>query len=301
MTKVSVVINTLNEEKNLPRALLSVKDFADEVVVVDMFSEDETVKIAKDSKAKVYSHKKTGYVEPARNYAIQKAGGDWIFILDADEEMTTGLKKTLKKIIKNPTADYFRVPRKNIIFSKWIKHSRWWPDYNIRFFRKGFVSWNEVIHSVPMTKGKGLDLEASEENAIVHHNYESIEQYINRTNRYSSIQAKDLVDKGYKFDWKDLIQKPSSEFLSRYFQAEGYKDGVHGLALSLLQAFSELAVYLKTWLIVKKDPENVKINVKDVVGEMKEVQSNLNYWQADALFKYGGGLKQKIKRKLKIR
>jgi len=165
--KISVVINTLNEEKNLSRALTSIKNFADEIVVVDMKSDDKTQDIARKSGAKVYEHQRMGYVEPARNYAIGKASKDWILVLDADEEVPPSLEKELKKIAENADADYYRIPRKNIIFGKWVKHSRWWPDYNIRFFKKGSVSWNEIIHSVPSTTGKGLDLEPKEENALV--------------------------------------------------------------------------------------------------------------------------------------
>src|SRR3990172_13248929 len=245
--KISVVVNTLNEEKNLPRALSSVKDFADEIVVCDMFSDDKTQDIAKKFGAKACEHERTGYVEPARNYAISKTTGDWILVLDADEELSTDLKKELKNLVEHPTADYYRIPRKNIIFGKWIKHSRWWPDYNIRFFKKGSVSWNEIIHSVPTTKGKGLDLEPEEENAIIHYHYETVEQYVDRLNRYTTEHAKNLIADGYKFDWTDLVRKPMNEFLSRYFQGEGYKDGLHGFTLASLQAVSELVMYLKIW------------------------------------------------------
>lgn len=313
MVKISVVINTLNEEKNLPKALKSVRQLADEVVVVDMKSDDKTQEIAKKFGATVFEHKRTGYVEPARNFAISKAKGPWILILDADEEVTEELAKTLKKIVDSDThsrgvhsatsgvserADYYRIPRKNIIFGKWIKHSRWWPDYNIRFFKKGHVSWSEIIHSVPETRGRGLDLEADEGNAIVHYHYTSVEQYIERLNRYTTEHAKLLIKDGYEFNWADLIKKPINEFLSRYFQGEGYKDGLHGLALSALQAFSELVTYLKIWQKQKFKEETV--GLEEVIDEMKEAESDLHYWQADTLLKEVGGIKHRIKRKLKL-
>jgi len=298
MDKISVVINTLNEEKNLPRLLASVKDIADEIVVVDMKSDDKTVEIAKKAGVLVFDHERTKYVEPARNYAISKAQGKWILVLDADEELTVGLSKELNKVRRNPNADYYRIPRKNIVFGKWLKHSRWWPDYNIRFFKKGFVTWSEVIHSVPITKGDGLDLLEKEENSIIHYHYQTVEQYIERMNRYTTEQAKSLVDDNYKFKWQDLVKKPTNEFLSRYFFGQGYKDGVHGLALSLLQAFSEVMKYLKVWQKEKfeeKDP-----GVKEVVDVIKESEKDLNYWQADALIRNGGGLIQRIRRKFRL-
>ena len=311
MEKISVVINTLNEEKNLARALASVRNLADEVIVCDMNSDDKTQEIAKKAGAKVYEHKRTGYVEPARNYAISKAKGEWILILDADEEISTSLRETLRKITKSARrrtkADYYRIPRKNVIFGKWIKHSRWWPDYNIRFFRKGFVSWSEVIHSVPETKGRGLDLEAHEDNAIIHYNYYSINQFVERLNRYTELHSKLKIKDGYKFDWSDLVKKPTSEFLSRYFQGEGYKDGLHGLALAGLQAFSEFVMYLKVWERENFLPKGrsasgreEEIKIEDVINTMKEVEGDLHYWQGDALLKEVGGIKHRIKRKLKL-
>lgn len=298
MRKISVVINTFNEEENLPKALVSVRSLADEIVVVDMKSDDKTQEIAKKAGAKVYDHKRTGYVEPARNFALRQAQGELILILDADEILPEKLAKKLKEIAKEPEADYYRIPRKNIIFGKWIKHSRWWPDYNIRFFKKGYVSWSEVIHSVPETKGRGLDLEANEENAIIHFNYYSINQFVERLNRYTEEHSKLKIKGGYKFDWSDLIKKPADEFLSRYFQGEGYKDGLHGLTLAGLQAFSEFVMYLKVW--ERENFGETELSVDKVVDAMKESEGDLHYWQAEVLLKEVGGLKHRIKRKLKI-
>lgn len=298
MPKISVVVNTRNEEKNLLRVLTSIKGLASEIVVVDMESTDNTVKIAKEEGAKVFSHKTTGYVEPARNFAISKATGEWILLLDADEEVSNKLRNKLRNLVQHPKADFYRLPRKNIIFGKWIKHSRWWPDYNIRFFKKGRVSWNEIIHSVPETHGKGLDLPAEEENAIVHFHYDSIEQFINRMNVYTTEHAKLRIKDGYKFSWTDLIKKPTDEFLSRYFFGQGYKDGIHGLALALLQAFSELALYLKIWQAEKF--EDIDIDTRKVIGVMRETEKEIHYWQANTLIREGGGVLERIKRKLRV-
>lgn len=297
-SKISVVINTLNEEKNISRAIASVKDFADEIIVVDMESDDHTREIAKKLGAKVFTHKKTGYVEPARNFAIGKANNPWILILDADEEIPKGLILQIQKTLKRPGADYYRIPRKNIIFGRFIKHSRWWPDMNIRLFKKGFVSWNEVIHMVPMTQGVGEDFPEEEDLAIIHHNYDSIEEYLTRMNRYTTHHAKIKIDEGYKFSWKDIVVKPTGEFLSRYFYGRGYKDGLHGLALSLLQAFSELAIYLKVWQKEKFKDRDLKL--EEVVDLFQDQEKELHYWESDAFINEGGSLYDRIRRKLRI-
>ncbi|MFZ5932589.1 MAG: glycosyltransferase family 2 protein [Patescibacteria group bacterium] len=283
MEKISVVINTLNEEKNLPKAVHSIRNLADEIIVVDMYSTDETAKIAKKLGAKIFEHERTGYVEPARNFAISKALGPWILVLDADEEVTPKLASRLKKIAQNPKADYYRLPRKNIIFGKWIKHSRWWPDFNIRFFKKGFVAWNEVIHTVPMTQGTGADLPAKESLAILHYNYSSVTQYLERMNRYTDIQARILVKERHKFIWKDLITRPTGEFLSRYFAGEGYKDGLHGLALATLQAFSEFILYLKVWQSDNFLEQTISLN--EIERGLKKAIFEIVWWLRESAIK----------------
>lgn len=242
-----MVINTRNDASDVGRCLKSVR-WADEIIVIDQESTDGSAEVAEAAGARVYKHKPSLFVELVRNFAISKATGDWVLILDPDEEIPSKLAEKIRKIADSDgNISFYRFPRKNIIFGKWIKHSLWWPDYLIRFFRKGSVVWSEKIHSIPETRGIGQDLTAEEENAITHYNYRTISQYLEKMGRYTDAQAKELVDSGYIFNWKDLISKPTAEFLRRFFSAEGYRGGVHCLALSLLQAFSELVIYLKVW------------------------------------------------------
>ncbi len=290
--KISVVINTLNEEHTIERAINSVKDFADEILVCDMHSDDNSAVLAKKLGAKVIMHKRLSFVEPARNFAISKASGDWILILDPDEEITDTLFKRLKEMVNKPIVSTFvEIPRKNIIFNKWIRSSGWWPDYNIRFFKKDSVKWSNKIHRPPETFGQGIKLPLDERWAIIHHNYETISSFIIRLNRYSDVQVKQLKDDGIKFTWSDLINKPLSEFLSRFFAQRGFEDGLHGLALSLLQAFSELVVYLKLWEV--KGFEEDKISFTDLQEVSKKGSEELDYW-----YKYGNLSRNPLKRAL---
>lgn len=302
MNKISAVINTFNDSQNIKRCIDSVKDFADEIIVVDMMSTDSTIEIAKKSGAVVFEHKKLAYVEPARNFAISKAKNEWVILLDPDEEISKSLKLFLKKEIINPQADYYRIPRKNIIFKKWIKHTGWWPDLNIRFFKKNHVSWNQVIHSVPMTSGRGYDLPLKEEYAILHRSYYSIEDYINRMNRYTSIQAEELDKKGVKFDYVMLFIKPLSEFLRRYFSERGYKDGIHGLSLSLLQSLSELVLYSKLWQ--KQGFKRGKIGFNEIESEFNKIFKDVRWWIVETKIRDSKNVLNvlwlKIKRKLKF-
>jgi (heptosyl)LPS beta-1,4-glucosyltransferase len=244
---LSVVITTWNEANNLPRVVKSVRDLADEIVVVDTQSTDNTVAVAKKLECRVFHHPYTGIVEPVRNFSISKALGDWVLLLDADEEISESLGREIKKVISENKADYFRLPRQNVIFGRWIKSSHWWPDYVYRLFKKGFVVWDPAIHSIPQTRGVGRDFPLEEKFAITHHHYDSISQYIDRLNRYTDHQLNLLLGQKKDFSWPLLVTKPSQEFLNQYFARQGYKEGIHGLALAGLQAFSELVLYLKLW------------------------------------------------------
>lgn len=297
MARISVVVITYNEGKNIKRCLKSARRLADETILVDQHSSDRTVQIAKKFGARIFSYKHTFYVEPSRNFALDKASGKHILILDADEEIPASLAKRLKRLAAGNKVDFVRIPRKNIIFGKWIKHSRWWPDYNVRFFKKGQVAWSDKIHSVPLTRGQGKDLKACEEEAIIHHHYQSISQYLGRMNRYADIQVKELVDSGYQFSWADLIKKPTGEFLSRFFAGEGYRDGIHGLVLALLQAFSELVKYLKVWEKLRFKAQELPL--ADFSSQMKSLGKEVTYWLGASLIKETRSLKKRLLLRLK--
>ncbi len=276
---ISVVVHTYNEEKNIDRCLSSLA-WADEIVLIDMGSTDKTRQIAANYRVKLYTHPYTGFVEPARNFGIKKAQGSFILIVDADEEIPMTLADFIKVEVNQPKADFYRIPRKNIIFGKWIKHS-WWPDYKIRLFKKGSVTWVEKIHGVPMTKGLGFDVDTKEELSILHHNYYSIEQYLERLNRYTTIAAKELFLENRRFKLTDLMEMPSREFATRFFVWEGYKDGIHGLALALLQSFSELITYLKLWELESFKEDKVSLNSAEKL--LKEEQKHKQYWLYNTL------------------
>lgn len=248
MRMLSVVITAWNEEKNLPRVVGSVKKLADEiVVVVDKASTDKTEAVAKQLGCKVFLHPHSGIVEPMRNFSISKAKGEWVLLLDADEEVSPGLAEHISQLVSKHEVDFVRIPRQNIIFGKHITSSHWWPDYVYRLFKKGYLSWPETIHSVPVTRGTGFDIPATPDTSLIHHHYETVSEYIDRLNRYTTHQLKTLQSAKRQFAWTDLISSPAQEFMRQYFSRRGYKDGIHGLALAFLQAFSEVVLYLKLW------------------------------------------------------
>lgn len=276
--KISAVVNTWNEARNIARCLKSIAPYVGEIVVVDMKSDDDTVKQAKSFTSHVWSHENMGYVEPARNFALEKATGDWILLIDADEVLPESLGIKLQRLAEHGTYTYYRLPRKNLIFGRWIKHSGWWPDYKIRFFKKGVVTWSDEIHSLPVTEGRGMDLVADEKNAFTHYHYVAIAQYLERLNRYTTHEAEQYIKDDYLFEWKHLLTKPAGEFITRFYAWEGYKDGVHGLALSLLQAFSFLVVELKVWEHLRFKEEDISDQLDETMRLINTVKRDVWYW-----------------------
>ncbi len=293
---ISALVHTYNEEKNIERCLSSLS-WVGEIVIIDMGSTDKTLEIARGYQTKIYNHPYTGFVEPARNFGIEKAKGDWIMIVDADEEISKSLSLYLSVEAKSPKFDFYRIARKNIIFGRWIKGSGWWPDYQIRFFKKGNVKWTEKIHGVPFTNGVGTDIEMGEDLSITHYNYQNLEQYVERLNRYTSITAKELYLTNEKFLLKNLIELPTREFINRFFVWKGYKDGIHGLALSLLQSFSELVVYLKLWELEKYKETHLELSKMGRLMDNEFKQKN--YWLTETLLKEPSGIFKKLLLKIK--
>lgn len=228
-------------------SLDSIKDIVAEIVVVDI-GLDTAVKekIGKRYGVKFVSPKGSlPYVELIREQSKTYAKYDYVLFLDPDEVFP----KKLSEIISKEYAlyDFLRIPRQNILFGKWIAHSRWWPDYQVRLFKKESVTWPNKIHKQPVLVGKGHDVPAEEPYAIIHHNYENIDEYLSKAMRYAKNEASEMILDHKPFVLADAVSKALTEFVSRFFAAEGYKDGMHGFALAMLQMFYSFLVYFYYW------------------------------------------------------
>lgn len=276
MAKLSVVISAFNEEKKIEKALESAS-FADEIILVDNESSDKTVEKAKKYTSKIFSRPNNPMLNINKNFGFTKAEGDWILCLDSDEIISEELAKEIKETIKRKTeANGYWIPRKNIIFGKWIEHTGWYPDYQLRLFKKGRGRFPEKhVHEMIEVDGSA-DYHLKEN--LVHYNYENISQFLKKlTFIYGPNEAEQALKNGYKFDWKDAIRMPSKEFLTRFFAREGYKDGLHGLVLSLLMSFYHFIVFVYIW---EKNgfKEEKDIHLESVEKELKRVNKELMFW-----------------------
>jgi len=283
--KLSVVITTKNAAQTLERTLKSVT-FADEIVVVDMKSSDETLVIASKYTDAVFSTPDVGYVEPARNFSISKAKGSWILLVDADEVIPATLRDCIIKTtqIESPVACYF-IARKNIIFGEWVEKAGWWPDHQPRLFLRGHVAWADKIHSKPVITGEVQYLPAQEELAITHYNYQSISQYVRRMNRYTTIAAREFVEN--QSPTRGPIDVFRRELLQRLFPLQGIDGGYRGVLLSFLQGFSEVVQTAKSWEFQQKEVVGTK---SENLQALNELRAQMAYWIADERVKESNGL-----------
>lgn len=244
--KLSVALITKNEETNLRRTLESIK-WADEIIVVDSGSTDRTVAICREYTDAVINQDWQGYARQ-KNVAIDRTSGDWILSLDADEPIEPALAEEIRAIIASPDAlDGYRIPRKTIFLGKWVKHGGWYPDYNLRLFRRGKGRFQErAVHEAIRIEGTV----GNTRHAIEHHTYPDIASYMTRINSYSSLAVDVMADRGisrFKASWVMILMRPLLTFIHKYVFRLGFLDGKHGLVLNLFHSCYVFAKYAKAW------------------------------------------------------
>jgi len=245
---ITAIIHTFNSEKYLEECLSSVCS-CDEIIVCDMHSTDKTIEIAQKFGAKIIYHENVGYADPARNFALEHAQSDWILVVDSDEIIPDKLLKYLKEqITKQNCPDVFAIPRKNYMFGKWIKGAGWYPGQQVRFFRKGYAWWPPQVHCMPETKGILLTISGERTDlAMIHYNYDTIESFISRLNKYTSLEAEKYVLSGKKYSLFNLLFRPFWVFIRLYFIKKGYLDGIQGFFLCYMMAFYRFSLLAKVW------------------------------------------------------
>ena len=247
--KISAILIVRNEERNLEYCLQSIR-WCDEIVVVDMESDDGTIGVARKYTDKIFSHKKVEAFDIARKLALEKASGEWVVSIDADEMIKKDLSDTIIDLAKKNAADVFYFPRKNYIMGQWIQHTGWWPDYQLRFFRHDSVWFNETLHGfvVPRNNARVQYLEPRELNAFSHFNFKDSFQLMEKINNYTSIEASLLRKHGNgSLKWYKMLFNSVSEMCKRYVVYKGFKDGYHGFCLSVMMGFYKFLMSVKLW------------------------------------------------------
>ncbi|MEE8199657.1 MAG: glycosyltransferase family 2 protein [Candidatus Acidoferrales bacterium] len=245
MNSFTTTLITRNEERNLPRALGSIRELADEVLVVDSGSRDRTVAIAREHGARVLERDWTDFSDQ-KNFAAAQAAHDWVFSLDADEELSPELAAELRTWKEQPaTAVAYRMPRRARYLGRWIRHSGWYPDPKVRLYRRDRARFVGLLHEALEVDGPVGRFQGD----LYHHTFATLAEHEAQIERYATLAARQLVASGHRHWLLPLLVSPPWMFLRTFFWKLGFLDGAAGWHIARLTARSSFLKYdtLRRW------------------------------------------------------
>lgn len=239
--KISATIITCNEERNLPRAIESLR-CCDEILIVDSGSTDRTVELAQKFGARVLEANWRGYAGQ-KNYASDQAAYDWILSIDADEALSEDLEAEIWQLKKNGTdCDAFTVPRLAQYLGRWILYSGWYPDRKIRLFNRTRARWvGDYVHESVSSDGRIGQLQGN----LLHYTCGSLSEHLKTMDRYTTLAAEEIVARRKPIRFSHLILDPPWTFFKTYILQRGFLDGIEGLAIAHMAALYTFLKYAK--------------------------------------------------------
>jgi glycosyltransferase involved in cell wall biosynthesis len=239
MADISTIVITLNEERNLPRCLASVRPFSREIVVVDSGSTDGTLAAASAAGARVIPQVWLGYGKQ-KQFALEQARSPWVFSIDADEEVSPELARAIAQ--SDFSADGYMVGRRVWYLGRWIDHGAWNPDWVMRLFRKDRARFTpERVHERVQVSGRAARLHG----ALYHYSYRDVAHHLAKINEMSSLAAAQMAERGRHASWMKLALSPGWEFFRSYVLKGGFQDGAPGLVVAKLHAYYHFLKYAK--------------------------------------------------------
>lgn len=251
MEKLSVVIITFNEERNIERCIKSVQNIADEIVVLDSFSTDRTQEICESYNVRFSAHKFDGHIQQ-KNRALSLAKNEWVLSLDADEAPDDELLRNIKSALENPQAEAYYFNRLTNYLGKWIRHSGWYPDKKLRLLKKSKGRWAGINPHDKIEMDDGVKT-AYLKGDLLHYSYYSIEQHIEQINKFTTIGAMEAYKKGRKSNIAIALVKSNWKFIRDYFFKLGIMDGYYGFVICALSAWATFNKYLKIRELIRND------------------------------------------------
>jgi glycosyltransferase involved in cell wall biosynthesis len=239
---LSVIIIAKDEERSISDCLTSVA-WADEIIVVDSQSQDRTVDIALRFTDRIFIRKWKGYAD-GKQFALEQAAHDWVLSIDADERVSPELKNEIQAVLQqNTDHSGFKIPRQNYFLGKWITSCFWYPDFQLKLFKKDGAKVIQVkVHEGFSVNGTIGTLHGN----LVHLSYQSLHDALEKINRYSSLSAEERVNQK-KVKAHHIIFHPMAAFLTDFISRKGYKDGMYGLLVSFLNMMTNMLMYMKIW------------------------------------------------------
>ena len=251
MPKITVLIPVLNEEKNLPGCLDSVT-WADEILVIDSFSTDRTLEIARSYNTRIVQHAYENHAAQL-NRGIRLAAHEWVLLVDADERVTPELREEIQGLLKqDPPLRAYRISFRTFYFGKEIRYGGFGNDWHIRFFHRDAGYIKEGVHGDMVLDFKPGKLRGT----LLHYTSNTVEEYFDRFHRYTGDGAKFLKEKNKKVNFTHIFLRPVWRFISKYFLRCGFRDGLLGLNICMLSAFYVFTKYFKLWYLYQMEKQN---------------------------------------------
>ncbi len=269
--KISVLINTLNEERNIRNCLECVK-WADEIIIVDSFSDDKTTTIARKYTDKIFTYQRTGYADPARQFALEQASNEWILVVDADELVPKQLRDRLMEL---STSEYEAVliPRKNYCYGHLMQGAALGglQDLQVRFFKKHVMHYSDQIHNFArLDENTRIYKLLDESCAFIHFAYVDVGQYLEKLDRYTTIEAKSTALSSKPISTVRLSYSLLTNLAWHLIVKKGYRDGVYGFAISILSSVYMLIVALKSEIFRHYESTNLKVLITKQYQDIAE-------------------------------
>jgi glycosyltransferase involved in cell wall biosynthesis len=249
MEKLSVVIISFNEEKNISRCIDSVKDVADEILILDSYSTDQTVAIAESKGAVVKQEIFKGFIQK-KNKALELASYDYILSLDADEALDPVLTDSIRRAKGNYTNRAFRMNRCSNYCGQFIRHGSWYPDTKIRLFDRRIAQWGGTNPHDKIVLRENIPVEHLKGD-ILHYSYHTISEHVTQNNKLSTLAAESLFAKGKKTNLFNVFVHPWWAFIQSYFIRAGFLDGLFGLVIAIQISHMTFLKHLKLYLLYK--------------------------------------------------
>ncbi len=239
--KITATIITLNEERNIARAIESLR-CCDEILIVDSGSVDRTVELAQNLGARVIEAGWRGFAGQ-KNWAAEQAANEWILSLDADEALSEALEAEIWNVKKTgPQYDAYTMPRLARYLGRWIMHSGWYPDLKVRLYHRNKAKWvGDFVHESVQVDGRLGRLESN----ILHFTCDSISEHLKTMDRYTTLAAQELAARRIKVPMARVIFDPAWTFLKTYVVQRGFMDGLEGLVIAYMAAFYTFLKYTK--------------------------------------------------------
>lgn len=240
--RLSATIIARNEGHRIARCLESIRWVDEIVVVLDDRTSDDTAEVVERFGGRVLIRRFTGYSDQ-RRWADEQATGDWLLWIDCDEVMSPGLADEIRRELAAPRFDAYRIPRLDYMFGRWIRHGGWFPQHHVRLYRKGMAAWQGSIHEKVEVKGTTGNLV----HPVYHYSHARVVDWVDKMAHYTTVDARSMYENGRRMSAFRIVLEPIGYTGYKYFVQQGWRDGMHGLAMALLISCYMLIRNLKLW------------------------------------------------------